>query len=232
MRKSERLFQLVTLLQGRRTAITAQALAEKLEVAVRTVYRDMQTLMQAGVPIEGETGVGYWLHKGFTLPPLMFQQDEITALLAGSRMVQAWTDPQLAEAARRAESRILAVLPPQVLDEVARLPYRIPNYCNPESETHGLIRKACEARRKIVIHYRDMKAQETTRTLWPLGMVGWGDHWTLLAWCELRDEYRNFRFDRILNIELLDSRYPHHRERNLEHYITKVIGMEDEQKPA
>jgi len=232
MRKSERLFQLVTLLQGRRTAITAQALAEKLEVTVRTVYRDMQALMQAGVPIEGEAGVGYRLHKGFTLPPLMFQSDEITALLAGSRMVQAWTDPQLAEAARRAESRILAVLPPPVLNDVAKLPYRIPNFSNPEAETHGLIRKACETRRKIAIIYRDMKEQETTRILWPLGMVGWGDHWTLLAWCELRDEYRNFRFDRIQNIELLDSGYPLHPERNLEHYLTQVIGIKDEQKPA
>jgi len=232
VRKSERLFQLVTLLQGRRTAVTAQALAEKLEVNVRTVYRDMQTLMQAGVPIEGEAGVGYWLHKGFALPPLMFQPDEITALLAGSRMVQAWTDPKLAEAARRAEQKILAVLPAPVLDDVARLPYRIPNYANPEAATHGLLRTACEARRKVAIDYRDMKNAETTRTLWPLGMIGWGDHWTLLAWCELRDEYRNFRFDRILNIELLDERYPVHRERNLEHYITKVVGMEDEQKPA
>lgn len=176
MRKSERLFHLITLLQGRRTAITAQALAEKLEVAVRTVYRDIQALMLAGVPIEGEAGVGYYLRRGFVLPPLMFQQDEITALLAGSRMVQAWTDPALAEAARRAESRILAVLPPQVLDDVARLPYRIPNFSNPEAATHGLLRTACEMRRKITIACRDMKDQETTRTLWPLGMVGWGDH--------------------------------------------------------
>ncbi len=232
MRKSERLFQLVTLLQGRRTAITAQALAEKLEVTVRTVYRDMQALMLSGVPIEGEAGVGYYLRKGFDLPPLMFQPGEITALLVGSRMVQAWTDPQLAEAARRAETKILAVLPPQVLNDVARLPYRIPNFSNPEAETHGLLRIACEARRKVAVTYRDVKEQVTTRTLWPLGMVGWGDHWTLLAWCELRDEYRNFRFDRIQNIELLDDYYPAHPERSLEHYITKVVGMEDEQKPA
>lgn len=232
MRKSERLFQLVTLLQGRRTAITAKALAEKLEVAVRTVYRDIQALMLAGVPIEGEAGVGYWLHKGFTLPPLMFQPDEITALLVGSRMVQAWTDPQLGEAARRAENRILAVLPPQILNDVTRLPYRIPNFSNPEAETHGLLRRACEERHKATITYRDMKEQESTRTLWPLGMVGWSDHWTLLAWCELRDEYRNFRFDRIQNIELLDATYPTHPERNLEHYLTEVIGIEDEQKPA
>lgn len=232
MRKSERLFQLVTLLQGRRTAITGQALAERLGVGVRTVYRDIQALILSGVPIDGEAGVGYRLRKGFDLPPLMFEMNEVTALLAGNRMVQAWTDPALAEAAKRAETKILAVLTPQMLNEVSRLPYRIPIYSSPEREVHGMLRKACELRLKVRINYRDMKEQESERTLWPLGMVGWGDHWTLLAWCELRDEYRNFRFDRILRIDCLPEHYPQHPERNLEHYITQIVGVEDEQKPA
>jgi predicted DNA-binding transcriptional regulator YafY len=94
VRKSERLFHLVTLLQGRRTAMTAQALAEKLGVTVRTVYRDVQALNLSGIPIDGEAGVGYRLRAGFDLPPLMFQADEVTALLVGMRMVQAWTDPE------------------------------------------------------------------------------------------------------------------------------------------
>ena len=120
MRKSERLFKLfklVTLLQGRRTAITGQSLADKLGVGIRTVYRDIQALVLSGVPIDGEAGVGYRLRKGFDLPPLMVDMDEVTALLAGSRMVQAWTDPELAEAARRAEAKILAVLTPAMLNE-------------------------------------------------------------------------------------------------------------------
>lgn len=232
MRKSERLFQLVTLLQGRRTAMTGQALADALGVAVRTVYRDIQALILSGVPIDGEAGVGYRLRKGFDLPPLMFEMDEVTALLAGNRMVQAWTDPELAAAARRAEAKILAVLTPAMLNEISRLPYRVPIYSNPERETHGLLRKACELRLRVKIAYRDMKEQETERTLWPLGMVGWGDRWTLLAWCELRDEYRNFRFDRIQHIECLPEHFPHHPERNLEHYLTKIVGVEDAQKPA
>jgi predicted DNA-binding transcriptional regulator YafY len=232
MRKSERLFQLVTLLQGRRTAMTGQVLAEKLGVGVRTVYRDIQALILSGVPIDGEAGVGYRLRKGYDLPPLMFDMDEVTALLVGSRMVQAWTDPALADAAKRAEARILAVLTSDMQSEVSRLPYRIPDYSRPERETHGLLRRACELRLKVRIVYRDQKEQESERTLWPLGMVGWGDHWTLLAWCELRDEYRNFRFDRILRIDCLPEHYPHHPERNLQHYITQVVGVEDEQKPG
>lgn len=232
MRKSERLFKLVTLLQGRRTAITAQVLAAELGVAVRTVYRDIQALILSGVPIDGEAGVGYRLRKGFDLPPLMFQPEEVTALLVGSRMVQAWTDPALAQAAKQAEAKILAVLTPAMLVAISRLPYRIPNYSYPERETHGLLRKACEARQKVSVAYQDMNGQDTTRILWPLGMVGWGDHWTLLAWCEKRDAYRNFRFDRIQDIEVLPELYPLHHERNLEHYLTAVIGIGDEQKPV
>lgn len=232
MRKSERLFQLVTLLQGRRTAMTGQALADKLGVGIRTVYRDIQALVLSGVPIDGEAGVGYRLRKGYDLPPLMFDLDEVTALLAGSRMVQAWTDPELAEAAKRAEAKILAVLTPAMRNEIARLPYRIPNHSYPERETHGLLRKACELRLKIKVLYRDMQEQQTERTLWPLGMMGWGDRWTLLAWCELRDEYRNFRFDRIRRIDCLPEHYPRHPERNIEHYLKQIIGIEDAQKPA
>ena len=232
MRKSERLFQLVTLLQGRRTAITAQALAEKLGVAVRTIYRDIQALVLSGVPIDGAAGVGYRLRAGFDLPPLMFQSDEVTALLVGNRMVQAWTDPALARAAKQAEAKILAVLTPAMLVAISRLPYRIPVYERAESGIHGLLRRACETRQKISVAYRDMNGKNTRRTLWPLGMVGWGDHWTLLAWCEKRGAYRNFRFDRMQGIEALTEQYPTHPRRNLEHYLTEVIGIGDEQKPA
>jgi predicted DNA-binding transcriptional regulator YafY len=207
MRKSERLFQLVTLLQGRRKAMTGQDLAEKLGVGVRTVYRDIQALVLSGVPIDGEAGVGYRLRAGFDLPPLMFEMDEITALLAGNRMVQAWTDPELGNAARRAEVKILAVLTPAMRNEISRLPYRIPDYSYPERETHGLLRKACELRLKVKVAYRDMKEQESERTLWPLGLVGWGDH-------------------------CLPEQYPKHPQRNLEHYLTQVVGVDDEQKPA
>lgn len=115
-------------------------------------------------------------------------------------MVQAWTDPDLARAVKHAEVKILAVLTPQMLIEVSRLPYRIPVYERSESGIHRLLRKACEGWQKVSIAYRDMNGQDSTRTAWPLGMVGWGDHWTLLAWCEKRDAYRNFRFDHIQDI--------------------------------
>jgi len=232
VRKSERLFKLVTQLQGRRTAITAQTLAEELGVAMRTVYRDIQALVLSGVPIDGEAGVGYRLRAGYDLPPLMFQAEEVTALLIGSRMVQAWTDPDLARAAKEAEAKILAALTPQMLIEISRLPYRIPVYERAENRVHRMLRKACESHQKVSVVYKDMKQKESTRKLWPLGMMGWGDHWTLLAWCEKRDDYRNFRFDRIQDIAVLTEHYPLHPQRNLEHYLTQIIGIGDEQKPA
>ncbi len=219
-------------MQGRRTAITAQALSENLGVAVRTVYRDVQALVLAGVPIDGEAGVGYRLRSGFDLPPLMFKQEEITALLVGSRMVRAWTDPELARAAKQAEAKILSVLTPEMLNTVSGMPYRIPEFERVEKGIHGLLRKACEARQKILIRYLDMGGQESERTLWPLGMVGWGDHWTLLAWCEMRNAYRNFRFDRIKQVGTLPAHYPFHPARNLAHYLNEEIGIGDKQKPG
>lgn len=231
MRKAERLFQLVTLLQGRRTAMTAHALAEALEVSLRTVYRDVQALILSGVPIDGEAGVGYRLRPGFDLPPLMFRADEITSLLVGSRMVQAWTDPALAEAARCAEAKILAVLTPAMRIKISRLPYRIPVFSTGEREGHGILRAACETRQKVEVTYRDLKDHVTVRILWPLGLVGWGNYWTLLAWCEKRGAYRNFRLDRLESITVLSAVYPQHSERNLEHYLTQIVGIADDQKP-
>lgn len=232
MRKSERLFKLVTLLQGRRTAMTAQSLSEALGVAVRTVYRDIQALTISGVPIDGEAGVGYSLRRGFDLPPRMFDSEEVTALLVGSRMVQAWTDPDLAQAAKTAEAKILAMLEPPMLNGASRLPYRIPAFVRPDSTVHRQLRHACENRQKVSVHYLDMQQRESVRVLWPLGMVGWGDHWTLLAWCEHRDDYRNFRIDRVQALDTLAEHYPYHPERNLNHYLTHIVGLEDKQKPG
>jgi predicted DNA-binding transcriptional regulator YafY len=196
------------------------------------VYRYIQALILSGVPIDGEAGVGYRLRAGFDLPPLMFQSEEVTALLVGSRMVQAWTDPDLAQAAKQGEAKILAALMPQMLIAVSRLPYRIPNFPRPENELHGLLRKACEQRFKIAITYQNAEHKSSERVLWPLGMIGWGDRWTLLAWCEKREAYRNFRFDRIQNVKVLAEKYPLHSQRNLEHYLTQIEGLKDEQKPA
>lgn len=202
MNKAERLFHLTTLLKARRTAVTAEVLAEKLDVSVRTVYRDIQALIVSGIPIDGEAGIGYRLKPGFEVPPLMFSNDELQALLVGIRMVKAFTDPELGAAANQAEDKILSVLPEHLKRYAENQPYCVPVLESDEAlrTRHLHIRHACERRSKISIGYIDEKGQRSDRVIWPLGLVSWGDRWTLVAWCELREDYRHFRFDRILSL--------------------------------
>ena len=221
MRKSERLFQLVNLLRGRRTAITAEQLSDVMEVSVRTIYRDIQALTLSGVPVEGEAGIGYLLRPGYQLPPLMFDFDEVQALLLGASMVEAWTDPELAAGAQRAVQKIRAVLPEPLLIQADKQAYRVPTL-GPQQQlgdTHRMIRRACEQQQVIDLNYEDAKGDITQRRVWPLGMFFWGERWTLVAWCEYREDYRNFRFDRAISVQLVDEYYPIDAERNLQHYI-------------
>ncbi|NVK38420.1 MAG: YafY family transcriptional regulator [Gammaproteobacteria bacterium] len=227
MHKSERLFQLVNLLRGRRTAITAEQLSEVLEVSVRSIYRDIQSLVLSGIPVEGEAGVGYRLKPGYQLPPLMFDYDEVQALLLGASMVQAWTDPELAAGAQRAVQKIRAVLPEPLLAQADRQAYRVPAL-GPQAhlgDVHRTIRRACEQQQILLLQYEDAKGQASERRIWPLGMFFWGERWTLVAWCEARNDYRNFRFDRVKSVSLVDENYPLDAERNLQHYIEMMKAL-------
>jgi predicted DNA-binding transcriptional regulator YafY len=229
MTKTERLFELTLLLRSRRTAITAEAIAELMQVSLRTVYRDVQSLIMAGVPVTGEPGVGYLIRPGNHLPPLLFTPDEVQALIVGCRMVQAFTDKDLAQGARAAEVKIRSVLTEPLKHHAEQQPYRIPimESDDPLREIHGRLRRACEQRRKILVLYRDEKQLESRRTLWPLAMVGWSGRWTLLAWCELRRDYRNFRFDRFEYLEELEDRFTPTEHISLAHYMRHIVGVRD-----
>lgn len=224
MNKAERLFHLTTLLKARRTAITAEALAEKLDVSVRTVYRDIQALIVSGIPIEGEAGVGYLLNPGFEVPPLMFNNEELQALLVGIRMVKAFTDPELSSAATQAEDKILSVLPDHLKRYAENQPYCVPVLDRDDAlrQRHLNIRHACERKNKLAIGYTDEKAQCSDRVIWPLGLVSWGDRWTLVAWCELRQDYRHFRFDRIVELNETGDTFETTADINLKHFLSTV----------
>lgn len=221
MHKAERLFNLVTLLRGRRTAITADAIAQVMEVSVRTIYRDIQALTLSGIPVEGEPGVGYVIRRDYQLPPLMFTPEEALAVAVGAKMVQAFTDPELAVAARQAEDKIRAILTEDLKLKLEQQPYAIPIMEEDahHRETHLRLRRACERRQKIQVIYQSLDEQTSQRVLWPLGMVGWFGKWTLLAWCELRKDYRNFRFDRFEEINCLDEHYETSPTISLQHYL-------------
>lgn len=229
MNKAERLFQLVMLLRSRRTAMTAEAIAETMCVSVRTVYRDVQSLALSGVPVDGEPGVGYMIRSGNHLPPLIFTPDELQALIVGSRMAQAFTDQDLAQGARSAELKIRSILTEPLQRHAEQQPYRIPILESDDGlrEVHGKLRRACEQRQKLRAIYLDEKQEKTERIVWPLGIVGWTGKWTLLAWCELRRDYRNFRFDRFEALESLEEHFNLTDDISIAHYLQSVIGMRD-----
>jgi len=225
MRKAERLFQLLTLLRGRRTVITAKALSERLQVSERTIYRDIQALSLSGVPIEGEAGVGYRLRPGFSVPPLMFDEEELEALLLGVRMVQGWSDSALGNAADRALDKIRAVLPETLHHRHTIRPewLLVPDYYREESARFSdQIRQAIKSQQVLQLDYRREDGAESTRVIWPLGLVFWGKTWTLIAWCELRTAYRMFRLDRILQSLPLPRHYETTSEISLQYYLNKV----------
>ena len=207
MRRADRLFQIVQRLR-RRGTVTAATLGEELEVAPRTIYRDVQDLVASGVPIRGEAGVGYALHKGFDLPPLMFTEDEIEALVLGARLVESRADPALAGAARDVLAKVEAVLPPRLRDRVEGTALYAPHFrFKRADQSLTALRGAVRARRKVVFGYTDRGDAVTTRTVQPLGVFLWSDAWSLGAWCELRSSFRNFRLDRMRDLAVLGDQF-------------------------
>ncbi|MBU2896195.1 helix-turn-helix transcriptional regulator [Vibrio hepatarius] len=221
MTKSERLLELLTLLRSKRYAVTASELANTLNVSERTIYRDIKSLIKTGVPVSGESGVGYMLQSGSHLPPLMFTKDEMMALELGIRMVRSLSDSELAKSALTASSKIQSVLSDKLKQQVENFPICVPNvHTTRLSSNFGkILRHSIDDRLKIKLHYIDKNLNKSERTVQPLGLVFWCHSWTLVSWCDLREEYRQFRLDRIENCVVLDDKYETAENRSLEHYI-------------
>ncbi len=205
MRRADRLFQVIQLLR-RRNVVTAAWLAQELEVSERTIYRDISDLVTSGVPIEGEAGVGSILRRGFDLPPLMFTEPEIEAMVLGARVVTSWGDAGLARAAAEALARVEAVLPDRLRARLTDTRLFAPAFHVPPAFAASLttLRQAMDQRRKVRMSYTSGQAENTQRTVRPLGLFFWGKIWTLAAWCEMRVAFRNFRLDRINEATLGD----------------------------
>ncbi len=223
MRRAQRLLRLVQILRARRTA-TAAELADEVGVSTRTIYRSVRDLEDAGVPIEGEAGVGYRLSHRVDLPSMTFTPEELEALVLGVRMVRTWGDPDLADAARLALDRIQGALP----GPLARAIDKTVLFSNPvpwkESTPVALktLREAIARQRVVALHYVDRHDAETTRTIRPLGLYFWGTVWTVAAWCELRAGFRNFRADRVVRAELLDRRFQTDENTDLEAFVVEM----------
>ena len=223
MRRADRLFQIVQLLRGGRL-VTARLLADKLEVSERTIYRDIADLQGSGVPVEGEAGVGYLMRDGYDLPPLMFTRDEIASLVAGARMVRAWGGLSMARAAEEALVKIGAVLPDAKRPTVEATAIFAPSFefAEAQRETLDLLDRSIDRSEKLTMDYRDAKGDASQRTIRPLGLYFWGKVWTLLAWCELRDDFRGFRVDRIINPLVDGTRFKPERGKQLVDFYRKM----------
>ena len=223
MRRADRLFQIVQLLSCDRVT-TARQIAEQLEVSERTIYRDIQDLSLSGMPIESETGVGYRLMKGFHLPPLMFDEEELAALLLGVRIVQSRTDSHLSRAAKQAIAKIEKVLPAHLKSGFRRQEIMVPDYSGlyPEVPYLSELRQAVKQQHKITFDCTREDGQHSSRTVHPLGIFFWNHVWTMLAWCELRESFRHFRLDRIQQLSRCDECFRSTEGQTLEDYLATM----------
>jgi predicted DNA-binding transcriptional regulator YafY len=202
--------------------VTGQAMAEELEVSLRTLYRDIADLVTDGVPIRGEAGIGYVLGEGYDLPPLMFTADELEAVMLGLRWVAKRGDKDLSRAALDSVAKIGTVLPerlrPFLFDAGLLVP---PSYTAfPDSVDVSEFRRAIREQRKAAISYRDENAAQTERTIWPIAIAYFDAQRLIVSWCELRQDFRSFRTDRMLKAEVLRDKYPERRKVLLKRWMT------------
>jgi predicted DNA-binding transcriptional regulator YafY len=223
MRRADRLFTIVQLLRGGRH-VTARRLAERLEVSERTIYRDVDELTLCGVPIEGEAGRGYRLPKTFEVPPLMFDRNEIEALVVGVRLVEAWCGPGLAASARSALARIRGAVPAALIERIDDSPVYAPRFARGAGPPHfEFVHQAIAESRRIELHYVSDDGTRSMRAIRPLGLYFWGKVWTVAAWCELRADFRSFRLDRIREPVLAEA-FADEPDKTLDVFLARVRG--------
>jgi predicted DNA-binding transcriptional regulator YafY len=213
MSRSERLLDLIQILRRHRRPVSGRTLAGEMGVSIRTLYRDIATLQGQGAPIEGEAGLGYVLKPGFMLPPLMFTDEEIEAIVLGSRWVAKQPDARLVAAATDALAKIAAVLPDDLREDLVATTLLV----GPRTETAegidlGLVRQAIRDERKLGFVYRDAGGAQSQRIVWPFALGFFDEVRVVVAWCETRQDFRHFRTDRISGLDATDVRYPRRRQ--------------------
>jgi predicted DNA-binding transcriptional regulator YafY len=233
MNRTDRLVAMVMQLQGRRV-VRAEELAAHFEVTVRTIYRDIAALGEAGVPVVGEAGVGYSLVKGYHLPPIMFTAEEATAFFVGGELVKQFSDASLIAPMESALAKIRSVLPRERQDDLDRLARATAIMGTPKLPT-GIdqrillpIQQAVVMRRVLRMTYRGKaREEETLREVEPVGVVYYGGAWYLVAWCRLRKDFRQFKLERIRALEALRERFPARPDFSLREHLEKALGTEE-----
>ena len=224
MRRADRLFQIIQRMR-RRGVVTARALADQFDVSERTIYRDISDLIASKVPIEGAAGIGYSLRKGYDLPPLMFTENELDALVFGARMVQYWSDAELSQAADAALTKIANVLPPHLERILEDRSLWAPGDVRrtPLTFDLGRFRAAIRARQKLRFRYQDEKGAETRRKVRPLTLWLYPPSWLAGSWCELREDFRFFRLDRMTDVEFLGESFAPEPGKSVEDLFQQLL---------
>lgn len=214
MSRSARLLDLIQLLRTYRRPVSGAALAQRLGISIRTLYRDIATLQAQGADIQGAPGFGYVLKPGFLMPPMMLSEEEIEALVLGARWVAARTDDELKDAARNALAKIAAVLPADLRHELETNSLLVSSARKPIVGTTDLsvVREAIRQGLKLDINYADINGRPTTRRIWPFALGYFEETRVLAAWCELREDFRHFRAERIASMIVTDIRVPRKRQ--------------------
>lgn len=214
MSRSTRLLDLIQLLRTYRRPVSGSALAQRMGISIRTLYRDIATLQAQGADIQGAPGFGYVLKPGFLMPPMMLSEEEIEALVLGARWVSARADDELKDAARNALAKIAAVLPADLRHELETNSLLVYNTRDLRLGTIDFpaIREAIRQGMKIDIDYADVNGQPTTRRIWPFALAYFEETRVLAAWCELRNDFRHFRTDRFSTMTVTGIRIPRRRD--------------------
>ncbi|ANG96358.1 DNA-binding transcriptional regulator [Brucella pseudogrignonensis] len=221
--KTLRLFSLLDRLRSASAPVSAEALADMMEVSPRTIYRDMATLVAMGAPVRGEAGLGYQLEKGYFLPPLHFDADELEAIMLGVRLVMARGDGDLGAAAQRVSGKISSTMRAGAGDRYKNLPLRAVSKMTEQNSKANLhlsfLRRAVRDRVIVKLEYLDLKDNITERIVRPLGLTMFDAVWLLTGWCESRNDFRNFRLDRISKVETAGQVFRHQKGQRFEDYL-------------
>jgi len=228
MNHIERLNAILIQLQSKRI-VKASEIAERFEISLRTVYRDIRALEESGVPIGAEAGVGYFLMENYKLPPVMFTKEEASALLFGEKLVEKMSDDQMRAEFCSALFKIKAILNPEEKDRLEKLHSRISvlNYTSSNKNFNRLflseIQQALVSKQVLEIDYQaGYGAPATKRVVEPIGLCNYSRRWHLFGWCRLRGEYRDFRLDRIQDLRLSSENFKGKQHISMDDFIKQL----------
>lgn len=234
MNRIDRLHAILTHLQSKKK-VTAQEVADRFNISLRTVYRDVKALEESGVPVIGEAGSGYTIMEGYRLPPVMFTQEEASALLLGAKLTEHLTDESIKKHFNAALFKIKAVLRTSDKEHMDQLNDNIAVLSRlPADDSAGRylvdLQKALGDKKEIRIRYQSGMDAVTDRTLEPIGLCHYGQAWHLIGWCHLRNGYRDFRVSRIQHLEILDKTFEPDSHPSLQEYLQTMISSSDLQE--